>query len=194
MITLITQGIRNFSPKDFQMLADTLINKTMIKTTHGNYCIREIEFYLFDNNHRDTHTHCSREQGTWGNWYFHKTGKGYREGTYRGLDITLGDNSGKIFFGILIRTIQNVQTNQIIIGPCCCVNELVGRNIKIKAFTEDKLLSTIKNDRGLCLVDAPTQKCNQLFYNRRYGLSKVSEYTYAKYRVAAGDILHLIKV
>jgi hypothetical protein len=43
------------------------------------------------------------------NWYFHRQGKGYREGTRKGLDISLGSREHGTLGGILIRSIERLE-------------------------------------------------------------------------------------
>jgi hypothetical protein len=58
-----------------------------------------------------------------GVFYFHRyhTGK-YKSGTYKGLDITLGAPDIPIYFGVLIRSIMDLDTQQFVEGPCRSVN------------------------------------------------------------------------
>lgn len=41
------------------------------------------------------------------------------------MDITFGDKETKTYFGILIRSMQNIDTNKFFTGYCICVNELL---------------------------------------------------------------------
>ena len=59
------------------------------------------------------------------NWYFHRYGtKGYKSGTYKGLDITFGSKELELYGGILIRSIQNLSTGELIEGSCNCVTAI----------------------------------------------------------------------
>jgi hypothetical protein len=82
-------------------------------------------------------------------WYFHRqNGKAYKGGTYKGLDITIGEigspsivdttttttttsttkrqtSRGGGAGGLLIRSIMNIATGEIIQGPCRVMNELL---------------------------------------------------------------------
>ncbi|KAJ1981138.1 hypothetical protein H4R35_000842 [Dimargaris xerosporica] len=84
-----------------------------------------------------------------GLFYFHHVGQsnGYREGTRRGLDITLGYNAptldktigayshpilaqrqgmqGQVRAGVLIRSIQDVAVGTLVSGPCLLVNTVL---------------------------------------------------------------------
>ena len=69
------------------------------------YRILEIEFYQFiEKLHPDTFTHCDDMQRECGKWYFHRSGKSFRGGTYKGLDISFGRGK-QGYGGVLLRSI-----------------------------------------------------------------------------------------
>lgn len=75
----------------------------------------ELELYCnHADMHPDTFTHGSPEQQTAGSWYFHKAGGSYKNGTYKGLDITLGWEKDGLCqaapVGLLVRSIRRVAT------------------------------------------------------------------------------------
>jgi len=78
-------------------------------------------------NFLDIFTHGDEIQKTSGKWYFHRTGSGYKGGSYKGLDITF---SRRGFGGILIRAIKNVSSGEYIEGPCMVVNKILESNSK----------------------------------------------------------------
>jgi hypothetical protein len=60
----------------------------------------------------DEYTHCNDDQLKYGYWYFHKFPNGsYKGGTFKGLDITLGNNKDK-YCGILIRSIYDIENKK----------------------------------------------------------------------------------
>lgn len=88
----------------FNELAEIILNKSAIKIIDRIFRICEIEFYKCNEEHRDTYTHCDKDQKTKCHFYFHKYKTGtYKSGTYKCLDITNGDK--KTYFGILIRSV-----------------------------------------------------------------------------------------
>lgn len=107
----------------FIFLAHLLLNCCLISLNESEYSLAEIEFYYYSPDHLDPYPHKNSEQLKSKTWYFHKTGNSYREGTYKGLDISLGDN--KNYGGILIRSLKNMKTGEVVCGPCCCVDELL---------------------------------------------------------------------
>lgn len=58
------------------------------------------------------------------NWYFHKMGKNYKCASYKGLDISFGRQSQKMYGGILLRTLQDVDTLAFHEGSCNLVKEI----------------------------------------------------------------------
>lgn len=87
----------------------------------------ELEFYYCSSEHPDTFTHCHPDQKTFGKWCFHRAGKkadcSYRNGTYKGLDISIGNEQA--FGGILIRGLLDLTTGKVISGPCRVVNHIL---------------------------------------------------------------------
>jgi hypothetical protein len=111
---------------DFNIISDTLLNKTLLIIENDKYQIMEIEFYLNSIQHPDPFVHKNSQQLTSGKWYFHRMGEGmkYKNGTFKGLDITFGLNC---YGGILIRAIYDIKNNQMIEGPCLVVNEILNK-------------------------------------------------------------------
>lgn len=112
----------------FSFLAEILLNCSYLNVKDKSFSLLEIEFYYNSPNHPDPYPHCDKDQKESGNWYFHKTGKNYRSGTFKGLDITLNNINRKgikikSYGGILIRSIKD--EDNIICGPCLCVNEIL---------------------------------------------------------------------
>ncbi|KAJ1567723.1 hypothetical protein HK405_004999 [Cladochytrium tenue] len=86
--------------------------------------------------HVDPYTHAAAEQGSPGQWYFHKQGSGYKSGTRKGLDVTFGmrpkEGSQPGFHGgFLIRALVPVHpetlrpTASAVEGPCLIVEALM---------------------------------------------------------------------
>jgi len=114
----------------------------------------EVEFYFTCSKHNDPFTHGDKVQFTTGNWYFHKTGMNYRGGTYKGLDISIG-NSSKEYGGVLIRTIEQLATSDrstIVCGPCKSVDHILevcsGPTIKDLVDHQMKNNIAVENQSG----------------------------------------------
>jgi 3-methyladenine DNA glycosylase Mpg len=84
--------------------------------------ILEIELYLHADQHRDPFTHRHAVQQSFGRWYVHRSGQGYRNGSFKGLDVTIGSDGH--FGGLLIRSIRTAE-GATINGPCVTVDHLL---------------------------------------------------------------------
>lgn len=124
--------LKNIDQNLLDRIADSILNKhqIIIPDKDGNdhiYRICEIEFYIMNENHNDKYVHQDEHQKTYGKWYFHRTQSGnYKGGTYKGVDLTLGDDN--TYFGILIRSIYSTEKSEMTEGPCRCVNTILELN------------------------------------------------------------------
>lgn len=111
----------------------------------------EVEHYQND----DPYTHCDREQYQNGTFYFHRiNGKGFKEGSFKGMDITAG--SGDRCNAYLIRSIGT--DTEIIEGPCLVVQKILQilGYAKVKEFHSEYVkvnpdLSVHNEDSGFYL-------------------------------------------
>jgi hypothetical protein len=110
----------------FQELASKFINEYDLMINKKRHSLVEIEFYLYSDEHPDIFCHKSAMQQEHNKWYFHKSGQSatskYKGGTYKGLDIALGNDED--YFGILIRSIQ-YKDEDLVNGPCNCVDHIL---------------------------------------------------------------------
>jgi hypothetical protein len=103
----------------FDQIAISLLRQTKIVTPRDNFHLREIEIYFYDKeNHPDPYTHKNKRQLEFGEWYFHRFTdiKSFLKSNRNGLDITFGNKAENIFGGILIRKIENIKSNELIVG------------------------------------------------------------------------------
>ncbi len=150
------KSLLNFKPEDlkthqayedqFTRIAECLMNEYILNVNGDyKYRISEIEFYYNDlieeakkgsYIHPDTFTHGDEMQRLSGQWYFHRmNGKGYKVGTYKGLDLSFGKGLVAVG-GILIRAITSVGAvngkhlppNEFIEGPCNTVTRILEHN------------------------------------------------------------------
>jgi hypothetical protein len=112
----------------------SLLVATSDGTAVKRYQIVEVEVYATSESHPDPFTHCHPDQLLESAWYFHRSSRsptaGYREGTYKGLDIALGTAEGtgeeRCHVGVLIRSVRWTEyTRPVINGPCLVVDELL---------------------------------------------------------------------
>lgn len=84
----------------------------------------EVEAYYYGPGHPDPYTHRDPLQQQPGRWYFHRRHGHYRGGTFKGLDLTLGD--GSAYYGLLLRALEPAEGG-IVDGPCRVVDYLLAR-------------------------------------------------------------------
>ncbi|KAF8555576.1 hypothetical protein OG21DRAFT_1507589 [Imleria badia] len=137
----------------FGAIAQELLCNTILTVVRNgvrtDLDILELEFYLqMSFCHEDPFTHGGAEQERSGRWYFHRSprradpsapglpvtvGSGYRGGTRKGLDVTVGGpaviqtpNSPVIIRGgALFRTVRRRTDNKMICGPSLLVDEIL---------------------------------------------------------------------
>ena len=156
----------------FDKIAHRLLNRTLICTPKNKYRICEIEFYFTDNKKlTDPFIHTDEFQETPNQFYFHRqNGKGFKSGTYKGLDLTFGLRSKKTFGGILIRSIRNKKTGEITEGPCKCVQHFLEDNNVINCGELYELLEknvVITNDRTKPLYTRTIKSANNKMNNNK---------------------------
>jgi len=113
-----------YAPDEFNTLANKILNHVVLIANGHTYRIREIEMYYKNKNHPDDYVHGILDQKSHEKFYFHKYRNGtYKSGTYKGVDIALGNKT--TYFGVLIRSIQNLETGIFTEGSCNCVNKII---------------------------------------------------------------------
>lgn len=108
----------------FAAVAARLLNATDLLIAGTPYRLAELEAYYHGPAHPDPFTHRDPLQYRPGRWYFHRTGGEYRGGSFKGVDLTLGD--GTAMFGVLVRTIV-APDGTVIDGPSLTVDHILGR-------------------------------------------------------------------
>lgn len=110
----------------FEQIADCLLNRTHVYIGGEPHRFVEIEFYYRNKElHDDPSVHCDPLQKSCGNWYFHRFGGTYREGSFKGVDITFGEED--CFGGVLIRGIEK-PNGEVVDGPSLCVDYLLAQS------------------------------------------------------------------
>ena len=76
--------------------------------------------------HQDFVTHCFGNQAKSGYWYLHMFKNGtLKNGKYKGMDLTIGDEEESAYGGILIRALLNIDTDEYIYGPSKVVDTII---------------------------------------------------------------------
>jgi len=109
----------------FKAIAEKLLKEyVLVLEGKEEYRLIEVELYLRDGKiHNDTFTHGDSLQLKCGQWYFHRFGKSFKAGTYKGLDLAFGKEEQKVYAGILIRAIG--RPGEMIEGPCRSVDTIL---------------------------------------------------------------------
>lgn len=132
----------------FHRMARNIMGNYRLNMKGTCFDIIELEFYLSDDVHKDPFIHADEDQTIPGRWYFHRqNGKGYKSGTYKGLDITFGYGTSvnKVYGGILIRSIRS-EEGVVIEGPCRVVN-IILQKCQVSSIAE------LVGDAGTLPVD-----------------------------------------
>lgn len=103
--------------RDFDRIANDLMNYWVLAVNETHYRLTEIEFYcksvLPEGPIKDPYTHGHSEQLKSGTWYFHGSG----------LDLTFGTEG--FYGGILIRGIQRISDRKHVTGPLNSLTEIM---------------------------------------------------------------------
>ena len=155
----------------FAEIANRLLNATDFVVAGDRYRFAELEMYYSGGAHLDLFAHRDPVQLEGGRWYFHRTRGEYRGGSFKGLDIALGD--GTAYFGVLIRTIVAAD-GTVFDGPCVTVDHLLA---KTKAATVAALDGVIDarpvwdTSSPLHVVEAEKPRSAKVYSCSRVGLS-----------------------
>ena len=131
--------------------------------------VLEVEFYFHGPNHPDPFAHQHAIQSLFGRWYFHRVGTGYRGGSFKGVDVTFGDDG--CFGGMLLRTLES--PDEVICGPSLCVDYMLART----GFAKPEQLDAEIQSRDAWDVSSPLhfehkeQNDKTMFRCARVGLS-----------------------
>lgn len=151
--------------------ADRLLNRSMLRVCEANFRLVEIEFYLFDVRHPDPFAHRHPRQNCGDRWYLHRTGDGYRSGSFKGLDLTCG--AGGTLGGILIRSLRD-DDDRLICGPSLCVDRILSltKTESVRAL-DGRIgqLSASGPENPVRVIAANHSEVRTIFRTARVGLS-----------------------
>lgn len=101
----------------FDSIARQLLYQSRLVVAARAYRITEVETYYCGPGHCDPFAHANPIQGKPGHWYFHRVGGSFRGGSFKGVDITFGEEPARA--GVFIRGIESID------GPSLVVDELL---------------------------------------------------------------------
>ncbi|MCA9692983.1 MAG: hypothetical protein KC636_25530 [Myxococcales bacterium] len=109
----------------FQRVATRLLQETSLEIGGVAHRVVELELYYHGPpHHPDPFTHQDPLQQSCGRWYLHRTGAGLRGGTYKGIDLTFGEQG--VCGGALLRALE-APDGALIEGPSLCVDHMIAR-------------------------------------------------------------------
>jgi len=138
----------------FSRLANRLLNRTQWLIAGEPHRLLDIEFYYQSTDHADPFAHADPIQAEAGRWYFHKTYGAYRGGSFKGLDVTFGNDAARA--GILIRAIST-ERGAIVDGPSLVVDHVLSRMNATRIANLDSRIGARRvwdRDSPLSLVDS----------------------------------------
>jgi 3-methyladenine DNA glycosylase Mpg len=171
-----------------------LLQNYIICVNNSKFQICEIEFYINSESHPDTYTHGDVLQKNYGKIYFHRmNGKSYKGGTFKGMDLTFGNKD--MYFGILIRSMYDIDNKKMICGPCNCVDAILELNNcnNIGEFMKSRQEPfDAQTDIGFRFVKSDIVFKDEIYAGTRIGLSdKYPEWKNKLYRFVSR--INLIK-
>jgi hypothetical protein len=154
----------------FDRLAERLLNGCRLLVNGRPHRLLEVEAYYHAAPHPDPFPHTNPIQLTAGRWYFHRTGGAYRGGSFKGLDVSIGD--GTAYGGMLIRGLET-PAGKVVDGPSLLVDHLLAGTRHPTVAALDAALGdrpAWTADRPLTLVAADAEQ-RPLLRCVRVGLS-----------------------
>ena len=148
-----------------------LLNATDFLVNGTPYRFAELEAYYHGPGHLDLFAHRDPLQRENGRWYFHRTRGEYRSGSFKGLDLALGD--GISHFGILIRSILD-SSGKLIYGPSLTVDHLLSQTKVKDVASLDEMISgrpVWDTSSPLAIRESPTTRTANVYSSSRVGLS-----------------------
>ena len=101
-----------------------LLNGARLELAGASLRPVEVELYLYHPTRwPDPYVHRHHAQRRPGGWYIHRRGLSFRQGTFKGLDLTAGDGD-QTCLGVLLRALETTR-GEVIEGPCNCVHHVM---------------------------------------------------------------------
>ena len=169
--------------KQFKNIANILMNNYDLDINGQKFQFIDIEFYLKNNIHNDTYTHCNERQRTRFQWYLHRQcserNSSIKQGNRKGLDFTFGNDD--YCAGMLIRAIRNNKNSTLSTGPSLSVG-IIMDIFNIKNIDDLSELVEDKNylDTKLQIVKKEKPTDSFIYYGTRQGLNCQKDDKYFK--------------
>jgi len=158
----------------FESLAETFLNGSRLWIGSVPHRIREVEFYFHAQGHPDPFVHCHPLQRSSGEWYLHRSGSGYRAGTFKGIDLTFGSSGS--YGGMLLRSLET-EAGKIVNGSGLCVEHMLALTGRESVAHLDACIGARSAFEQGCLVrlepksDPSRDRCDKVWSSARVGLT-----------------------
>jgi hypothetical protein len=155
----------------FGALVGRLMNECDLVVAGDRYRFTELETYYHGGAHLDPFAHRDPVQLEVGRWYFHRTAGEYRGGSFKGLDLALGD--GAAYFGVLIRGVIAL-AGGVLDGPCVTVDHILEKTKAANVAALDGIINGRKiwdPSAPLHLVPAAERRADAVYASARVGLT-----------------------
>jgi hypothetical protein len=158
--------------KAIETIAELVLRRCTWMIADKPHRFTEVEFYVTNSAHDDPFTHGDPMQREFVRWYHHRTGREFRGGTYKGLDLTFGDE--RTFAGMLIRGVASLDSPAMLWdGPSVCVDHLLSSvgHASVASFVAayDREADEKRSSPSYVRVDAARDQ--PVFRSARVGLS-----------------------
>ncbi len=105
----------------FARLSRAVLHERLLQVGAKQFRVVECEVYVrAAAGWNDMFAHADPQQLIPGSFYFHKTGNGFRGGSYKGMDIGCGQPDA--YGGVLVRSVVDLETGTMTSGPSLCVD------------------------------------------------------------------------
>lgn len=157
----------------FHRIAHCLLCDTRLMVKGKPHRLVEIEIYYHHPEfHPDIFAHCDPIQLHCGRWYFHRTKGEYRGGSFKGLDISFGEDDAHA--GVLIRGVESPEGGALIDGPSLHVDHLLTMTGHSSVANLDSAIDerlAWEEDSPLQLLAIDEVEERQVYTTARVGLS-----------------------
>lgn len=180
--------------KKLDLMMRNVLRYIIINVKKERYNVTEAELYYHDPiNHPDPFVHCDDDQAVPHRWYFHKiNNKGYKGGSFKGVDITFKGLCDGCHCGILVRSIRRRRRHSDMIeGPCKVVD-------KILEVADEECIKDLVDEYGVDLFDnnmlklTTSDKDINILASPRVGLTLKKDPNEAKHRYLMRDYRYTV--
>lgn len=158
-------------------VCEVLLNEWDLWIAAQPHVICEVEVYVHGPSHADPYTHGDEGQRSCGVWYFHRKGGTFKSGTFKGLDLAVGDGPAGVAGGLLLRAVRPLEggtAGAVTEGSCLVVDRILKLcdKLSIAALVEGRSAAELSAEStiGLHLRPAERKRTDAVWAAPRVGL------------------------